>query len=381
MKWDQIKLGDAATFINGYPFKPTEWSENGREIIRIQNLTKSTDIKANRFDGKIAERYLVKKGDLLISWSGTLGVYEWDGEDAWLNQHIFKVVLDKKDINKKYFKYLIQSKISEFERQVHGATMKHITKGKFDNIQIPLPPLPIQQQISDTLDKADALRKKDQELLDKYDELAQAVFYEMFGDPIRNEKGWRKAKVKEIALVKIGPFGSLLHKEDYIIGGTPLINPSHIFKGKITEDSNLTISDLKLLELENYKLQIGDIIMGRRGEMGRCALISQREDGWLCGTGSLFIRINSQQLLPNFLNTVLSHQSMKKEIEALAKGVTMLNLNQSSIENLNITIPPLSLQMKYTSAKEEIDKKRDTLKKSTTKSLELFKYISSEYLN
>ena len=72
---------------------------------------------------------------------------------------------------------------------------------------------------------------------------------------------------------------------------------------------------------------------------------------------------------------------MKKEIEALAKGVTMLNLNQSSIENLNITIPPLSLQMKYTSAKEEIDKKRDTLKKSTTKSLELFKYISSEYLN
>jgi len=122
MKWDQIKLGDAATFINGYPFKPTDWTENGREIIRIQNLTKSTDIKANRFDGKIAERYLVKKGNLLISWSGTLGVYEWDGEDAWLNQHIFKVVLDKKEINKKYFKYLIQSKISELERQVHGAS-------------------------------------------------------------------------------------------------------------------------------------------------------------------------------------------------------------------------------------------------------------------
>ena len=93
--WEIINLGDAATFINGYAFKPTDWSSNGLEIIRIQNLTKgSSDI--NYFSGEIGDRYKVKYGDLLISWSATLGIYLWKGEDAWLNQHLFKVVFDKK---------------------------------------------------------------------------------------------------------------------------------------------------------------------------------------------------------------------------------------------------------------------------------------------
>ncbi len=150
VNWEIINLGDAATFVNGYAFKPTDWSEKGLEIIRIQNLTKGS-AQINYFEGEIKERYKVRKGDLLISWSATLGIFEWKGQDAWLNQHLFKVIFDKKEFDKSFFKHLISSSLHKMEQEVHGATMKHITKKKFDAFKIPLPPLPQQQKIAKLL--------------------------------------------------------------------------------------------------------------------------------------------------------------------------------------------------------------------------------------
>ena len=138
-----IKLGEAATFINGYHFKPSDWSTKGLEIIRIQNLTGSSN-ETNFFEGELNSKYSVVNGDLLISWSATLGVFEWNTGNAWLNQHIFKVVFNKKEFDKRFFKHLISQVLSEMNRQVHGSTMKHITKDRFDNIKIPYPPLETQ---------------------------------------------------------------------------------------------------------------------------------------------------------------------------------------------------------------------------------------------
>ncbi|VTF34803.1 restriction endonuclease S subunit [Streptococcus pneumoniae] len=102
----KVKLGQVATFINGYAFKPQDWSSEGKEIIRIQNLTK-TSKGINYYSGTIDKKYIVEAGDILISWSGTLGVFQWCGRSAVLNQHIFKVVFDKIDIDKSYFKYVV----------------------------------------------------------------------------------------------------------------------------------------------------------------------------------------------------------------------------------------------------------------------------------
>ena len=147
--WEYKKLGEIATYINGFPFKPSDWKDNGKPIIRIQNLTNPQSVfnRCPRMD--IPEKYFVSSGDILISWSATLGVFEWALEDALLNQHIFKVVFDKLAINKHYFRYAIMTSISEMSRQTNGATMKHIRKGDFDNIRIPYPPISEQQSIVD----------------------------------------------------------------------------------------------------------------------------------------------------------------------------------------------------------------------------------------
>lgn len=107
----------------------------------------------------------------------------------------------------------------------------------------------------------------------------------MFGDPVSNPYRYEKVRLSELAVIKIGSFGSLLHKEDYIDGGHSLLNPSHIIDGKVTPDNKLSISDEKYEELSAYQLRAGDVVMGRRGEMGRCAVVP--DEGCLCGTGSL----------------------------------------------------------------------------------------------
>ena len=137
-------------YINGYPFKPSDWGTVGRPILRIQDLS-STENESNRFNGEIPNRYLVRPGDILISWSASLGVYRWVGEEAWLNQHIFKVELDIKRVRDDFFVWLAEWFINEMDREVHGSTMQHLTADAFGGFPVLLPPHEVQARIADYL--------------------------------------------------------------------------------------------------------------------------------------------------------------------------------------------------------------------------------------
>lgn len=144
--WEVSKVKLLADYINGFPFKPAEWGAKGRPIIRIQNLTKE-HAAFNYYDGAIPERNHVKDGDILLSWSASLGVFVWNRGDAWLNQHIFKVVTDPKQITRGYFVWLARWFLNHMEAEAHGSTMQHITKPKFGSFPVPLPSLSEQVEI------------------------------------------------------------------------------------------------------------------------------------------------------------------------------------------------------------------------------------------
>ncbi|TOM47564.1 type I restriction endonuclease subunit R, partial [Vibrio parahaemolyticus] len=198
------------------------------------------------------------------------------------------------------------------------------------------PPLAEQKRIAAILDKADAIRQKRKQAIELADEFLRSVFLDMFGDPVTNPKGWEVKKLSNIAHIQIGPFGTQLHKEDYIENGIPLINPTHIVQGSIVPNSNLTISSKKHRELSEYHLKAGDIVMGRRGEMGRCAIVHEQEAGWLCGTGSVFIRPQNIGVFSEYLNKLLSSQAIKKHLESESQGATMPNLNKTIVGNIQI---------------------------------------------
>lgn len=146
--WRSSTLGELGKYHNGRAFKKSEWSDKGRPIIRIQNLTGS-GTEHNYFAGEPEERYTARPGDLLVSWAATLGAYFWPGPEAVVNQHIFKV---ESYIDVKFHKYLLDYKLDELMQETHGSGMVHITRTRFDAVPVAVPPLEEQRRIVDILE-------------------------------------------------------------------------------------------------------------------------------------------------------------------------------------------------------------------------------------
>ena len=259
-------------------------------------VVKSSGSKANILSGKTAICGPDRAGRIVAS------------------NFLLRLRVDESAAVPKYIWYVLNSGMSKaFVKTIVGAsTYPNLKWSLYSSHPIPLPSLPRQQRIANILDKADALRTKRRAALAQLDELTHSIFLEMFGDPVTNPKGWPQSPLKMCTeLIQIGPFGSLLHQEDYVSGGVPLINPKHIQDGKIRPSLDETIDPGKHKELKTYHLRTGDVIMGRRGEMGRCAVVAPEHEGYLCGTGSLFIRPQKGITTSSFLCFLLSTDSMK----------------------------------------------------------------------
>ncbi len=366
MIWRQIKLGDAGTFINGYPFKPTDWKDSGLEIIRIQNLTGSSS-QTNYYSGRIDEKYKVKKGDLLISWSATLGIYEWERLDGWLNQHIFKVVFDKHEFDKTFFKYLISSKLVAISEEVHGSTMKHITKKRFDDIKIPLPPLPTQKKIAAILDAADDYRQKTKALAAKYDQLAQSLFLEMFGDPVRNGKGWKKIKLEKLAKISSGSTPSR-DEDDFFDGQIPWVKTGEVNGSVILR----TEEKITQKGLDNSSCRIypsGSLIIAMygqgktRGQIGLLGIDATTNQA--CA-----VIPPSSTMNYTFLFSLLkmSYEDLRK----LGRGGNQPNLNSGMIKDYEVINPPITLQTQFATRIQLIEAQKQQAQSALQKSEELF---------
>lgn len=289
------KLGDIATYINGYAFKPQDWSDEGIPIIRIQDLT-GNSYQANRYNGEYASKYEVNDGDVLISWSASLGVYIWHGEKAVLNQHIFKVVFDKERISKDFFVHQVGLILENAASDAHGATMKHLTKPVFDALPFYLPPYEKQCEIAEVLDKVTSLISLRKQQLAKLDELVKARFVEMFGDPINNPMKWIISKIEDITAqeknaLKAGPFGSALKKEFYVRSGYKIYGQEQVICGDASF-GDYYIDEEKYKELKNCAVQAGDILISLVGTYGKTLIMPDNYEAGIINPRLMKITLN-----------------------------------------------------------------------------------------
>lgn len=157
-------------------------------------------------------------------------------------------------------------------------------------------------------------------------------------------EGWvEKPLATYFGTVSTGPFGSLLHKSDYVSHGVPLVNPINIVGEEIEPDDRKMIGDDTKARLRTYILKENDIVIARRGEIGRCAVVTKRQHGWVCGTGCFFIRPTSA-VNPHFLAHLLRSATYRTELERGASGATMLNLSNKTLSNMEISMPCLKEQ-------------------------------------
>ena len=352
MSYPLVCLGDVADFINGVAFKPEDWGTEGKPIIRIQNLNDPSK-EYNYTKREVKDTNIAHKGDLLVSWSASLGVYEWSGKEACINQHIFKVVPNDEKIDKNYLKRALELSIVEMESQVHGATMKHITRGKFLANKIPLPPLEQQRRIASILDQADALRQKRQQAIGKLDQLLQATFIDMFGDPISNPKNWDKCLLEKVT----HKITDGTHKTPtYMSSGIEFLSAKDIKKGRIVWNTNKYISEQEHSQLiKRCNPEIGDIVLAKSGSLGSVAIIDRSHQFSLFESLCL-IKHDRQRIDAIFLTSMLRSPSMLSHLLGKNKGIAIKHLHLVDIRGLEILLPPIELQLEFSSKIRSIDR-------------------------
>ncbi|MGZ8916495.1 MAG: restriction endonuclease subunit S [Methylobacter sp.] len=327
-----IPFGSVCELQNGRAFKPSEWEDVGTPIVRIQNLNDETK-PFNYCNFEVEGRFHIQSGDLLFSWSGTpgtsFGAFFWNRGKAFLNQHIFRVDIDEKIVDKNYLCHAINSKLTHIIDQAHGGVgLKHITKGKLEAVEIYLPTLPEQKRIAAILDKADSLRRKNQQAIQLADQFLRAVFLDMFGDPVNNPKGWDKTPLSE--LIKVSSGNGLIASQMDINGKFPVYGGNGI-NGHHSE----------------YMFEEPQLVIGRVGVY--CGVIHITESKAWITDNALYVKEYKQEIDMHFLAESLKQANLNQYAGRAAQPL----VSGSRIYPLKVLVPPLDNQKEFSKLKKD----------------------------
>ena len=341
-----IRLGDVATYINGYAFKPEDRGEEGLPIIRIQDLTGNAH-DLGFYNGEYPKKVEINDGDILISWSASLGVYIWSEGKALLNQHIFKVVFDKVAIDKNYFVYAVRRKLVEMGMKTHGATMKHIVKKDFDATLIPYPTLDKQAEIAVNLNKVSSIIEAREQELQLLDNLIKARFVEMFD-----------GKYPEDTLLNLCNIIDYRGKTPKKVErGLPFITAKNV------KMHHMTLEPLEYISKETYdKVMVrgfpkeGDVVFTTEAPLGNVCRIPHFNTEFYIG--QRIVTMQTEELNPTYLEYALSAEEFIRKYMGNSSGSTVIGIRVRLLEQLTIQVPPRGLQDEFAIFVEQVDKSK-----------------------
>ena len=400
--WAAATLGEIGDYLNGRAFKASEWSKSGRPIIRIQDLTGSKS-KPNFFKGRAEKRYVVLPGDFLISWAATLGAYIWLGPEGVLNQHIFKV---HSKIDHKFHYYLANRILEELYQHTHGSGMVHITKGRFENIPVPIPPLAEQKRIVKKVEALLARVNTARERLARAPAILKRFRQGILAAAVTGQltHSWRNsADSSESALSLIerlvGPGAIAIVPSDADPIEPPEIPDSWVWMrleklcrpqraitygviklGGYVKDGVPTLrsSDVRWLYIDNYDVKCishkiasnysrtflkgGEILVTVRGTLGGVAVAPADMQGFNISREVALVPILSE-LEPFYFCYAIASIPSQNWLREVTKGVTYRGINIRDLKNLPLAVPPLAEQREIVCRVEALFKLADAIEK------------------
>lgn len=329
-EWPMVKLGDLGEFINGFAFKPSDWSEDGTPIIRIQNLTNPQAL-FNRTTKRVKDVLYVEPGDLLVSWSATLGVFRWQGKErAVLNQHIFKVV-SKPIIENEFLEFSLKFALQQVEKYLHGATMRHVNRQEFLDLKIPLPPLGEQKRIAKILGGVSKAIKDTENIIHNAHGLKRSALSD-----ILNNKSGEYVQLSQISSVQSGITKGRKVQNGITLMPTPYMAVSNVKAGYL-DLSEVKQIDASEAEVNRYQLQAGDILLTEGGDpdkLGRGTIWRNEIPGAIHQNHIFRVRINPDSgLTSEALMAILESTESKGYFLRSAKqttGISSINKRQLS---------------------------------------------------
>ena len=368
-----IRLGDVATYINGYAFKPEDRGKEGLPIIRIQDLT-GNSYDLGFYDGDYPEKIEINDGDVLISWSASLGVYIWNRGKALLNQHIFKVSFDKALIDKQYFVYAVRHKLAEMESKTHGATMKHIVKKDFDATLIPYPSISEQEDIVLKLNKASSIIEARQQELQKLDDLIKARFVEMFGNPVVNEKSWKTISLNDACDgIGDGLHGTPKYDDN---GEYPFINGNNLIDGTIEITPSTKMVDEETYRKHYIDIKDNAILISINGTLGKMALY--KGEKVMLGKSACYCNLKST-INREFVYGVMKSDAFAEFLERNSTKSTIKNVGLKAMREFQLIIPPDETQLQFVEFARQVDKSKVAVQAALGKAQFLFDSLMQQY--
>lgn len=358
--WEKVKLVQLADFINGYAFKPADWSKEGLPIVRIEQLRNPESV-SDYYSGNLPQDNIIENGDLIFSWSASLFLKFWQFGRAALNQHLFKVIPNE-DIDKFFLKYLIDYYLFELTKAAHGSTMQHITRKELNAFFVKIPKSKAEQtRIAEILSTADASIAETERLIAKYNRIKTGLMQDLLtrgidaGGNIRSKsthkfvikngvevpEDWGVDCVGNLFEMILGKMLNKIAKDGN--NQFPYLANRNVLWGKI-DFTNLEKMNFSEVEREKLTLQKGDLLICEGGAIGRTAI-------WKNGMKNCYfqkaihrLRPKRNKILPKYMLEFMILAYQRGDFTELTSQTSIAHLTQEKLALLKIPLPSLSEQ-------------------------------------
>ncbi|EPT8896908.1 restriction endonuclease subunit S [Cronobacter dublinensis] len=369
MSWPMVRLSQVCSVLSGFAFKSDYFGDSGIPLVRIRDVMRG--FSETYYSGEYDEQFIVNNNDILIGMDGDFNIAKWVGGEALLNQRVCKITPVPSIVDADYLYYFLPLKLKEIWDETAFVTVKHLSVKKINDIEIPLPKLSIQKEISAMLRASDSLRNQSKKMESELNALARAVFLEMFGDPVCNTKRWPTKTLSQVVSISSGGTPSKSN-DSYWQGDFPWVSPKDM-KIDYLSDAKDHISDLVFEETNIKKIPEGTILVVVRGmilahsiplAMNLCDIAINQDIKALtvCNDG-----IETEFLfhcLKNLKDHILS------KVSTAAHGTK--RLDTPDLLGLEIIIPPLDLQYKYVEIMRKNARMLECYKQSSLTNKQLF---------
>ena len=401
-KWDMVRLGELCDLDNGFAFKSSDYIRSSNTIIcRMSNIRPNATFDTmynvkylpDEYGIKYSN-YLLNDGDLIIAMTdmandpkilGVPTVVNTQGYNMLLNQRVGRLCFFKDDIDKVFLKYaLCQSKArNHFKKFAGGGLQINLGKKEILSVEVPLPPIETQKKIAKTLDTAAELLALRKQQLAELDNLIKSTFYDMFGDPVANEKGWEIKELGNISDIQGGLQVTSKRVNNPI--ELPYLRVANVYRDLLDLREIKTIKVTEA-EAERICLKRGDILIveghGNPTEIGRCAVWDGSIHVCLHQNHLIRVRVHINYALPAFISYYINSESGRQQMFKAGKTTSGLNtISTKNVKETLVLLPALSLQTQFAEVVTKIEEQKSIIKKAIDETQYLFDSLMSQYFD
>lgn len=358
--WPTKRLGELVDILPGFAFDSKRFGDSGDlPLVRIRDVVVGKS--STFYRGSYNEKFVVRNGDVLIGMDGEFNRARWRGGSALLNQRVCRIGSKSKALDDSYLFHFLPSALQAIERKTPFVTVKHLSIKQIRDIEIPLPPIAEQRRIAEVLDRAESLRAKRRAALAQLDTLTQAIFLDMFGDPLATPKAIATATLGELCTrVTDGTH----QPPKWSAHGHPFLFVSNVISGEINFHTEKFISDETHAELtRRCPIEVGDVLYSTVGSYGVPAVVrSPRKFAFQRHIAH--IKPDRNVLNPEFLRAMLASPFVKRQAHKSARGIAQKTVNLSDIRDFVVLKPPMDDQHRFARASDAVRALRQKYKRS-----------------